>query len=173
MNVYDPLAAWEHDVIVDDTDFAFADGTSCWNPQNEQNIVINPTNNDNIVTSANDYRYEFRCFVYVTMDGGDTWQNVALPGWSVPTGAKGNFKSGGCGGDPVLAFGPDGTLYFAGLTYFFDQFPAHQASGVAVASSKDGGLTWTRPGDGPATRPRATSSTTRNGSASAPTGPST
>jgi hypothetical protein len=143
--MYAPLASWEHDVIVDDTDFAFADGTSCWNPQNEQNIVINPTNPNNLVTSANDYRFEFRCFVYVSMDGGDTWQNVALPGWSVPTGAKGNFKSGGCGGDPVVAFGPDGTLYFAGLTYFFDQFPAHQGSGVAVASSKDGGLHWTPP----------------------------
>ena len=144
-NFYSSLQSWEHDVIVNDTEFEFADGTSCWNPQNEQNIVINPTNRNNIVTSANDYRFEFRCYAYVSLDGGTTWQDVILPGWSAPTGAKGVFKTTGCGGDPVLAFGPDGTLYFSGLTYFFDQFPAHQASGIAVSKSTDGGLHWTNP----------------------------
>ena len=135
----------EHDVIDNDTSFAFADGTSCWNPQNESNIVINPTDTRNIVSSSNDYRYEFRCFAYVSKDGGSTWTNVAIPGWSAQTGATGVFATTGCGGDPVMAFGPDGTLYFAGLTYDFSKYPAHQASGVAVSSSKDGGLHWSAP----------------------------
>lgn len=141
---YAALMPWERDVVVEDTAFGFADGTSCFNPQNEQNIVVNPTNDLNIVTSSNDYRYEFRCYAYVSMDGGDTWTNVKLPGWSGPTGAKGQFVKTGCGGDPVLAFGRDGTLYFAALTYNLDKFP-RQMSGVAVSSSKDGGLTWTAP----------------------------
>jgi hypothetical protein len=144
VNVYAPLASWERDVIVDDTPFQFADGTSCYNPQNEQNIVVNPTNRNNIVTSANDYRYEFRCFAYVSMDGGDTWANVAMPGWSGPTGAKGQFIKTGCGGDPVMAFGPDGSLYFAAITYNLDKFP-RTMSGVAVGKSTDGGLTWSPP----------------------------
>ena len=55
-DIYAPFAAWEHDAIVGDTQFPFADGTSCYNPQNEQNIVINPTNTANVVTSANEYR---------------------------------------------------------------------------------------------------------------------
>ncbi|MEO7664252.1 MAG: sialidase family protein [Candidatus Limnocylindrales bacterium] len=141
---YAPISGMEHDVIIDDTAFEFADGTSCYNPQNEQNIVVNPTNDQNIVTSANDYRYEFRCYAYVSMDGGDTWANVAIPGWSGPTGAKGQFVKTGCGGDPVMAFGSDGTLYFASLTYNLDKFP-REMSGVAVSSSKDGGLTWAAP----------------------------
>src|ERR1700757_90078 len=42
------------DAIVGDTTFTLVDGTTCYNPQNEQNIVINPTNRLNVVTSAND-----------------------------------------------------------------------------------------------------------------------
>ena len=141
---YSALMPYEHNVIVDDTAFAFADGTSCYNPQNEQNIVVNPTNPANIVTSSNDYRYEFRCYAYVSDNGGSTWSNVALPGWSGPTGAKGQFVKTGCGGDPVLAFGPDGTLYFAALTYNLDKFP-RTMSGVAVSSSRDGGHHWKAP----------------------------
>lgn len=142
--VYAPLAAWEHDVVVRDTEFGFADDTSCWNPQNESNIVINPTNQLNLVSSSNDYRYEFRCYAYVSMDGGSTWANIEIPGWSGPTGANGQFVKTGCGGDPVMAFGPDGTLYFAALSYNLEKFP-RQMSGVAVSSSKDGGTTWTAP----------------------------
>lgn len=144
--VYDPLAANERDVIVGDTQNTFADGvTHCYNPQNEQNIVINPTNRNNIVTSSNDYRYGFGvCWAYVTTDGGATWSNVVMPGWTNITGAKGQFVKTGCGGDPVMAFGSDGTLYFASLTYNLDKFP-REMSGVAVAKSTDGGRHWAPP----------------------------
>jgi hypothetical protein len=142
---YDPLKPWERDVIVDDTTTTFADGTTCYNPQNEQNIVVNPTNDKNVVTSSNDYRYgSYVCYAYVSDDGGASWDNVMLPGWTAPTGGQGLFAKSYCGGDPVLAFGPDGTLYFAGLVYNFDKFP-RTLSGVAVSSSSDGGHTWTAP----------------------------
>src|SRR5215467_15715982 len=55
VGVYNPLTAPEHDAIVGDTAFGFADGTSCYNPQNEQNIVINPANALNLATSSNEY----------------------------------------------------------------------------------------------------------------------
>jgi hypothetical protein len=145
VNFYSPLQSWEHDVIVDDTTTTFADGTSCFNPQNEQNIVVNPTNPLNIVTSANDYRFgSYGCWAYVTMDGGATWQDVVIPGWTSPTGGSGLFAKSMCGGDPALAFAPDGTLYYSGVTWNFDKFP-RTLSGVAVSSSNDGGLTWSAP----------------------------
>ncbi|MBS0367516.1 MAG: exo-alpha-sialidase [Proteobacteria bacterium] len=142
--LYAPLAGGNVDAVVGDTTFGLVDGTQCYNPQNEQNIVINPTNPNNIVTSANDYRYGFQHQVYVSMDGGNTFANVILPGWDIATGAKGLFKHVQAGGDPALAFGRDGTLYFAGLVYDFS-FTNRTPSGVAVASSSDGGATWTTP----------------------------
>ena len=51
---YAPIAPPEADAIVGDTPFFFADGTFCYNPQNESNIVVNPTNPLNVVTSANE-----------------------------------------------------------------------------------------------------------------------
>ena len=48
--LYAPFAGTQTaDAIVGDTTFSFADGTKCFNPQNESNIVINPTNANNII----------------------------------------------------------------------------------------------------------------------------
>src|SRR5438105_1041005 len=54
VSLYSPITAPVFDAIVNDTAFAFADGSSCYNPQNEQNIVINPANAQNVVTSSNE-----------------------------------------------------------------------------------------------------------------------
>ena len=145
-SVYSALGANEHDVVVGDTSFSFADGTSCYNPQNEQNIVVNPTDDQNVVTSANDYRGPAgsTCSAFVSKDGGATWNDYVIGGWTFDAGAKGQFIKTGCGGDPVMAFGPDGALYYAGLTFNLDKFP-RQMSGVAVAKSLDGGVTWQKP----------------------------
>ena len=141
---YAPLAAPESDAIVGDTDFAFADGSRCFNPQNEQNIVINPRNDANVVTSANEYRGNAHV-VYVSTNGGTNWTNVVLPGWTRDTGGTGLFGRLDSCGDPVLAFSPDGTrLYYAGLVCNFDKFP-RQISGVAVAVSTNGGMNWDAP----------------------------
>ena len=142
--LYAPLAGQEHDAIVGDTAFAFADGSTCFNPQNEQNIVINPANDMNVVTSANEYRYNAHV-VYVSNNGGTSWTNVVLPGWTRSTGGSGLFSQLDSCGDPVLAFSPDGTrLYYAGLVCNFDKFP-RQISGVAAAVSLDGGAHWDAP----------------------------
>ena len=143
-SAYGPFAANNADTIVGDTTFPLVDGSQCYNPQNEQNIVINPTNSSNIVTSANDYRYDSFASVYTSSDGGNTWTDVVLPGWSNSTGAVGLFKHAAGGGDPVLAFGPDGRLYYTALAYDFS-YPNHTPSGVAIASSTDGGLHWSAP----------------------------
>jgi hypothetical protein len=142
--LYAPLSAGNADAVVGDTTSAYVDGTQCYEPQNEQNIVINPTNSLNVVTSSNDYRYGFQEFVYVSVDGGNTFANVLLPGWDAATGGKGLFTHVFAGGDPVLAFGQDGTLYFLALVYDFS-YANRTPSGVAVASSRDGGATWSTP----------------------------
>lgn len=142
--LYAPFTGDNTDAIVGDTTFTLADGTTCYEPQNEQNIVINPTNPANVVTSANDYRYGFRAFVYASADGGGTFSNVLLPGWDPATNGQGLFKHVQAGGDPVLAFAPNGTLYYSALVYDFS-FPNHTPSGVAVAASRDGGATWAAP----------------------------
>src|SRR5579859_7327403 len=68
--LYSPFSVVNANAIVHDTLFTLVDGTQCYNPQNEQNIVINPTNGQNVVTSANDYRFGFQALVYVSKDGG-------------------------------------------------------------------------------------------------------
>ena len=146
--LYNPFS---ENVIKDDSSSTYSDGTSCGSPQNEQNIVINPSDPTNIVTSANDYRFGFgACWAYVSKDSGKTWQDVQLPGWSSLTDSNGVFSQTGCGGDPVLTFSPDGkSLYFASLTYGAAKNATGKAyinkSGLAVATSHDGGLTWSNP----------------------------
>src|SRR5438046_4131655 len=68
-SLFSAFTAANTDTIVNDELFTLVDGTQCYQPQNEQNIVINPTNSQNIVTSANDYRAGFSAQVYVSNDG--------------------------------------------------------------------------------------------------------
>ena len=142
--LYTPFGSGNADAIVGDTTFTLVDGTTCYEPQNEQNIVINPTNALNVVTASNDYRSGFQSQVYVSTDGGATFTDVLLPGWDPATGGTGLFTHVQAGGDPVLAFAPEGTIYYAALVYNFS-FASHTPSGVAVASSSNGGFTWSTP----------------------------
>jgi len=131
VSLYSPITAPVFDAIVNDTAFGFADGSSCYNPQNEQNIVINPANAQNVVTSSNEYRDNVHA-VYYSRDGGQTWANVFLPGWTRSSGGAGVFSHLDSCGDPVLAFSPDGQrLYYTGLVCNFDKFP-RTMSGVAA-----------------------------------------
>jgi hypothetical protein len=79
--------------------------------------------------------------VYVSRDGGATWANTLVYGLTRMTGGRGNFRRFDVAEDPALAFAPDGTLYFAAIVFATDS----AASGIAVATSKDGGATWDLP----------------------------
>jgi hypothetical protein len=140
---YSPFASNNADTIIGDTTFTLAGNTTCYEPQNEMNIVSNPTNPNNLVTSSNDYRYGFQEYIYYSTDHGTTWHDVLLPGWSALTGAQGVFKTAPAGGDPVLAFAPDGTLYFAALGYTF--LANRTADLIGVSVSRDGGKSWSAP----------------------------
>jgi hypothetical protein len=113
--------------------------------QNETPVAVNPRNASNILTGANDWNYNDGCAYNVSFDAGRTWSptlpNGFIPGItrftndpSVP--GTGAYEAGG---DPAVAFGPDGTAYFACQAFNFTQ-PYEIA--LYVSRSTDGGRTW-------------------------------
>jgi hypothetical protein len=121
----------------------------CITAQNETTVAVNPKNPKNVVAGTNDYRVccdftglnDGTGWAYYSKDGGATWTNVQLPGLTAETGGTGNFATVDSAGDPALAFGPDGTLYYANIVFS----RISDASGIAVSVSKDGGATWGAP----------------------------
>lgn len=147
---YAAPSAGEVDAITGDaTNNSGASNYGCTTPQNETTIAVNPRNAHNLVAGANDYR---KCcdfdglndgtgWAYYSFDGGATWGNVQVPGLTAETGGQGNFKLMDSAGDPVMAFGPDGVVYYANIVFS----RVSPASGVAVSVSTDGGRHWGAP----------------------------
>jgi hypothetical protein len=138
------------DMIVNDaSNNSGVSNFGCQTAQNETSVVVNPTNPANLVAGANDYRIccdstglnDGTGWAYVSMNGGASWSNVLLPGLTAETGGQGIFKKFDSAGDPVLSFGPDGTVYYANIVFS----RSTPASGIAVNTSRDGGLTWSQP----------------------------
>jgi hypothetical protein len=92
-------------------------------------LAVNPTNPNNVVAIwiAHDFSGPVAS---VTLDGGTTWQNVAIPGISKCTGGTAMT-----GSDPWLAFTPNGVLYAATFS----------SGATDISKSLDGGLTWSSP----------------------------
>ncbi len=113
--------------------------------QNETPLALNPTNPLNLVTGANDWNYNDGCAVNATFDGGKTWTRTLpdgfLPGVTKYTNDPAVPGTGlyDAGGDPVVAFGPDGTAYFVCQAFNFT--PPYQIA-LLVSRSRDGGRTW-------------------------------
>src|SRR5262249_53505190 len=128
------------DVIVGDPiNNSGASNLGCRTPQNETTVAVNPTNANNVIAGANDYRVccDFTGLndatggAYASFDGGLTWTNVIVPGLTAETGGTGNFKRVDSAGDPSMAFGPDGTAYYANPVFS----RGSPASGIAVSVS--------------------------------------
>ncbi len=112
--------------------------------QNETPLAFNPANPSNMITGNNDWNYNDGCGVNATFDGGKTWTPTLPSGFipgitaftndpSVPGTGTYDF-----GGDPAVAFSPDGgTAYFTCFGY--------KGKNVALwlSRSSDGGRTWT------------------------------
>src|SRR5919204_1664188 len=117
--------------------------------QNETPLAVNPVNPQNLITGNNDWNYNDGCGVNASFDGGRTWTRTLpdgfIPGITKYTNDPAVDGTGAYdyGGDPAVAFGPDGTAYFACFGY-----QAAPPYGVALLLSRsyDGGQTWLRGG---------------------------
>ncbi len=141
---------------------------------NELSIAVNPTNPLNIIATGKDYTqpYAGDCVwdgIYVSHDGGATWKNDNLVG--SPWKARADAAAGKtpelhqalsrfyCATDPVVAFGPDGSAYWAVMPYQCDTASGSTTgaeaippgglndwfwtcSAIYVLASHDGGDSW-------------------------------
>ena len=112
--------------------------------QNETPIAVNPANPLNMITGNNDWNFNNGCGVNATFDGGKTWTPTLpsgfIPGITAFTNDPAVPGTGiyDFGGDPYVAFSPDGrTAYFTCFGYKGKQVA------LWLSRSTDGGLTWT------------------------------
>jgi hypothetical protein len=113
-------------------------------PHNETTIVVDPNNASHavgayhsyqLVQTGNKVHVHVVATPSVTFDGGTTWREVGTP--ITPY----QFT-----GDPALAFAANGTLYFANIADHEGQGGSNYTGpSVVVASSADGGLSWSNP----------------------------
>jgi hypothetical protein len=137
------------DAIVGDSLVATGSQKGCDTAQDETAIATNPANFKNLVAGSNDYRvfnareggFDGSGWAYTTFDGGQTWTNTVLPHLTIQTGATGALSDMDSAGDPAVAFGPNNTVYYANLVFS----RLNSASGIAVSTSTDGGVTWGEP----------------------------
>jgi hypothetical protein len=146
---YGPLGQNVDVIVGDAVNNSGFSNLGCTTPQNETTIAINPTNGNNLIAGANDYRVccdftglnDATGWAYYSFDGGATWGNVQLPGLTAETGAAGQLQKLDSAGDPVVAFSPDGVAYYANIAFS----RVSPASAIVVSVSRDGGKTWSAP----------------------------
>jgi hypothetical protein len=118
--------------------------------QNETPIAVNPANPANLITGANDWNYNDGCAVNASSDGGKTWTatlpNGFLPGVTKFTNDPNVPGTGAydAGGDPTIAFSPDGKVAYYVCQAFDFTSPFDVA--LLLNRSYDGGFTWQRTG---------------------------
>ncbi|MDA3843929.1 MAG: T9SS type A sorting domain-containing protein, partial [Candidatus Kapabacteria bacterium] len=124
--VYNPLFLNSNCIVVE---------TEKSKMQNESSIAVNPLNPLNLIASAVDYRDNSSSWVYVSHDGGETWDNINL-------GKPPELPHWKSSNDPSVAFDPDGTGYLV-----FGAFPSSDTgstgeNAVMISKTTDEGRTW-------------------------------
>lgn len=101
----------------------------------EPMAAVNPTDPENVVAVWAQDR--FRGLVAgVSLDGGSTWRQVVIPGFTRCTGGRFDYVD-----DAWVSFGPDGVVHVYGKVFDSSMTP----SGAFATRSTDGGRTWSRP----------------------------
>lgn len=105
----------------------------------EPDVAVSPLDPKIAVAASHDGRYPDGGAVGIsyawTHDGGNTWRHAPLPGVTQAAGGVWERAS-----DPVLAFGPDGSVYLSVLVFGSDC-----PTGITVSRSTDGGATFAPP----------------------------
>ncbi len=118
--------------------------------QNETPIAVNPVNSANMITGANDWNYNDGCGVNATSDGGRTWAPTLpdgfLPGITKYTNDPSVAGDGAydAGGDPTIAFSPNGKIAYYVCQAF--NFTSPYQIALLLNRSYDGGFTWQHTG---------------------------
>jgi hypothetical protein len=115
------------------------------NPESEVHAAINPIDTNNIIAATmrfspavgGDVALSFP--IYYTLDFGETWQQSSFD----PT-AVGLLDIVIGGGDPVLAFTPDGTAHLTWLVAVLSILDFEVSFTIYHATSQDKGATWQR-----------------------------
>lgn len=111
-------------------------------PESEIHAAINPTDTNNIVVAAmqyvsSDLGAELRIPIFYTTNFGETWQQSTFS----PTNINPlDFILGG--GDPVLAFTPDGKVHLTWLLFSFSLPSLESRFTIYHATSNNKGATW-------------------------------
>ncbi len=114
--------------------------------QNETPLAINPANPQDMITGNNDWNYNDGCGVNTTTDGGKTWTPTLpdgfLPGITKYTNDPAVAGDGAydAGGDPTIAFSPDGKVAYYVCQAF--NFTSPYQIALLLNRSYDGGFTW-------------------------------
>ncbi|HEY5660618.1 MAG TPA: sialidase family protein [Gaiellaceae bacterium] len=115
--------------------------------QNETPLAVDPANPNIMVSGSNDWNYNDGCGQYVSVNGGQSWTG-ALPEGYLPGVTKftnnpdvpgtGSFDAGG---DPVVAFSPDGrNAYFVCQAFNFSSNAIRLLLNRGVVTST--GIAW-------------------------------
>ena len=115
------------------------------NSETEPHLAVNPTDPENMIAAWHQDRWSTgggqSLGAAYSFDGGDTWTQVIIPFTRCSGGdgsAAGDFERAS---DPWISFSPDGTAHYMALV--FDDTVSE--NGMVVASSGDGGVTWSEP----------------------------
>jgi hypothetical protein len=115
------------------------------NSEVEPHLAVNPVNPDNMITGWHQDRWSTgggqSLGAAFTFDGGVTWSQVILPFTRCSGGGGTEAGDYERASDPWISFSPDGTAHYMALVFK----NSVTENGMAVASSFDGGVTWTDP----------------------------
>jgi hypothetical protein len=110
--------------------------------QTEPSLAVDPKDPEHLILGVIDYNFP-GITTYTTIDGGASWQG--------PFQVKYPADDLGAAGDPVIAFDRQGKAYAASISMDVEEFTVGNAvgeaavSGIPIASSGDGGFTWSEP----------------------------